>query len=121
MSSMFVNQGNVMQRQLVWNGSVMRVPSASMAVFNTVSIIVLVGEVEVWMWKLLCYRSWRTSFTLCGEHYARINCSPSSQQRPHGLSRQLIALQCNTAPIVTDASLQQPPYCLPTLLSSCIS
>lgn len=50
MSSMFVNQGNVMQRQLVWNGSVMRVPSASMAVFNTVSIIVLVGEVEVWVW-----------------------------------------------------------------------
>lgn len=55
MSSMFVNQGNVMQRQLVWNGSVMRVPSASMAVFNTVSIIVLVGEVEVWeVWKCGC-------------------------------------------------------------------
>ena len=44
MSSMFVTQVSEMKRDVVWNGCDIRVPSASMAVFNTVSIIVLVSE-----------------------------------------------------------------------------
>ena len=43
MSSMFVTQGSVMKRDVVWQGCEIKVPSASMAVFNTVAIIVLVG------------------------------------------------------------------------------
>ena len=44
MSSMFVTQGSAMQRNVVWDGVDVKVPSASMAVFNTVAIIVLVSE-----------------------------------------------------------------------------
>ena len=46
MSSMFVTQGSVMQRDIPWGDSTVKVPSASMAVFNTVAIIVLVGHAE---------------------------------------------------------------------------
>eukprot|EP00798_Chlamydomonas_sp_ICE-L_P031614 gene31614-6810_t len=43
MSSMFVQQGNVMDRSMIWfDGSTVRLPAASMSIFNTVSIIVLI-------------------------------------------------------------------------------
>ena len=50
MSSMFVTQGSVMQRDIPWGDSTVKVPSASMAVFNTVAIIVLVGHAERLLW-----------------------------------------------------------------------
>ncbi|GAX73014.1 hypothetical protein CEUSTIGMA_g466.t1 [Chlamydomonas eustigma] len=42
MSSMFVAQGSVMQRDFVLAGTSVHVPSASMAVFNTVAVILLI-------------------------------------------------------------------------------
>ena len=47
MSAMFVQQGNLMQRNMTWiDGSTVLIPSASMSIFNTVSIILLVGGVQ---------------------------------------------------------------------------
>eukprot|EP00798_Chlamydomonas_sp_ICE-L_P012247 gene12248-15388_t len=43
MSSMFVQQGNLMDRTMPWfNGQTATMPAASMSIFNTVSIIVLI-------------------------------------------------------------------------------
>jgi peptide/histidine transporter 3/4 len=42
MSVMFVTQGGMMRRQFDWDGDEIHVPAASMAVFNTVAIIMLI-------------------------------------------------------------------------------
>lgn len=42
MSVMFVSQGSLMRREFDWHGSTIHIPAASMAVFNTIAIIVLI-------------------------------------------------------------------------------
>ncbi|KAG1657319.1 hypothetical protein FOA52_008047 [Chlamydomonas sp. UWO 241] len=42
MSAMFVTQGNSMHRTVDWGGRLFKIPAASMAVFNTIAIIVLI-------------------------------------------------------------------------------